>query len=188
MTKPNFLLIAGVNGAGKSTLFRLNPELFEGSIRINADEILQANGGDWRDDVASGRALLEAGRKMDAARAAGRSFHTETTLAARTKSYLRQIERAKNAGFEVTMVYVALASANLSMQRVEKRVQQGGHGVPIDRLVQRYDASFNNLKQIAPNVDNLYIYDNSQSLVHVYQRHHDKVMLDFTSVYPWIQL
>ena len=46
MEKPKYVIIAGINGAGKSTLYRLQPELFHSTERINADEILQKMGGD----------------------------------------------------------------------------------------------------------------------------------------------
>lgn len=46
--KNKYVIVAGINGAGKSTLYRLQPELFENTTRINADEILKQMGGDWR--------------------------------------------------------------------------------------------------------------------------------------------
>ncbi|MFU0765137.1 MAG: ATPase [Leuconostoc mesenteroides] len=48
MKKSEYMIVAGINGAGKSTLYRLQPELFDNTERINADEILQNMGGDWR--------------------------------------------------------------------------------------------------------------------------------------------
>lgn len=41
MSKPVYIVVAGVNGAGKSTLYRAFPELFSGTKRLNADEILR---------------------------------------------------------------------------------------------------------------------------------------------------
>lgn len=46
--KPQYIIIGGVNGAGKSTLYRTNPQIFGDTRRLNADEILRAAGGDWR--------------------------------------------------------------------------------------------------------------------------------------------
>lgn len=51
-----YIIVAGINGAGKSTLYCTRPELFAHSKRLNADEILQAMGGDCRknrDNIAS---------------------------------------------------------------------------------------------------------------------------------------
>jgi len=45
-----YIIVAGINGAGKSTLYRTRPESFANSKRLNADEILQVMGGDWRKD------------------------------------------------------------------------------------------------------------------------------------------
>lgn len=46
-TKLQYIIVAGVNGAGKSTLYQTIPEIFEHTQRINADEILNKNQGDW---------------------------------------------------------------------------------------------------------------------------------------------
>ena len=46
-----YIIVAGITGAGKSTLYRVSPELFTHSKRLNADEILQKMGGDWYKDL-----------------------------------------------------------------------------------------------------------------------------------------
>lgn len=47
MSRPAFIIVAGVNGAGKTTLYMDNPELFANTKRINADEILRQQQGNW---------------------------------------------------------------------------------------------------------------------------------------------
>ena len=55
--KPQYIIIGGVNGAGKSTLHRTNPQIFGDNRRLNADEILRAAGGDWRNPADAARAI-----------------------------------------------------------------------------------------------------------------------------------
>lgn len=49
------------------------------------------------------------------------------------------IQKAKNAGYYVQLVFVGLSSSELSFERVSQRVQRGGHDVPQDKIIARYD-------------------------------------------------
>lgn len=59
MRKNKYIIVAGINGAGKSTLYRLQPELFSDTQRINADEILKNMGGNWRNPTDNLKAMRE---------------------------------------------------------------------------------------------------------------------------------
>ena len=65
--QPFYVVFAGVNGAGKSTLFRSDFWHTGGMpatmARVNPDEILREQGGDWsngQDQVAAGRIALRS--------------------------------------------------------------------------------------------------------------------------------
>ncbi|GHT12508.1 hypothetical protein FACS189426_15980 [Bacteroidia bacterium] len=45
--------------------------------------------------------------------------------------------------------------------RVTQRVLEGGHDVPIQKIISRYYKSIANCAYLAPLVDRLYVYDNS---------------------------
>lgn len=77
-----------------------------------------------------------------------KSFNQETTLTGRT--IISSMAKAKANGFEVNLYYVALANVELSIERVAKRVANGGHGIPEDDLRRRYAYSFENLKPALP--------------------------------------
>lgn len=49
----------------------------------------------------------------------------------------------------------------INAARVARRVMQGGHDVPIGKIVSRYFRSIANCASVAPLVDRLYLYDNS---------------------------
>ena len=68
---------------------------------------------------------------------------------------------AKEAGFFVRLFFVATYSPTINAKRVASRVLNGGHDVPISKIISRYDKSIANCMALAPYVDRLYVYDNS---------------------------
>ncbi len=129
-----YLIVAGINGAGKSTLYRARPELFTHSKRLNADEILQKMGGDWRKDRDNFMAMREEIKQLHAALDTGQSIHVETTLAGQGRAQLNLIDLAHQNGFEVTLLYVALKNEKVTINRVHERVKKGGHGYQMKLL------------------------------------------------------
>lgn len=55
----------------------------------------------------------------------GEDFAFETTLAGR--GYLRQVRRLRAEGWRTELIYLALASREMSRLRVAERVAHGGH-------------------------------------------------------------
>ncbi|HZF54675.1 MAG TPA: hypothetical protein VE093_38770 [Polyangiaceae bacterium] len=49
----------------------------------------------------------------------------------------------------------------INAARVARRVMQGGHDVPIPKIISRYFKSIANCVAVAREVDRLYLYDNS---------------------------
>ena len=114
--RPQYIIVAGVNGAGKSTLYQTVPQLFQDTQRINADEILNKNGGDWRKNSDNMKAMREVVKQMNQAIESKRSFHQETTLSGQGQK--KWIEKAKAQGYEVNLFYVGIDNADLAIQRV----------------------------------------------------------------------
>lgn len=164
MDKPKYIIVAGVNGAGKSTLFQTYPEIFMNTKRVNADEILRKNHGDWqnqKDNILAGR---ETVKKIQYNIANQISFHQETTLASSLNGFLKNIQKAKQKGFQVELLYISLDTPQRAIERVNHRVQLGGHGIPNDVITKRYFKSLENLKEIVKYVDSFQLFDNSQYL------------------------
>lgn len=82
----------------------------------------------------------------------------------------------QDAGYFVVLVFVGLASAALSIGRVATRRQQGGHAVPVDKLIERFPRTQAAVGHAAPLADMPLFFDNSRStsdafaLVRVQQR------------------
>lgn len=65
------------------------------------------------------------------------------------------------AGFFIRLFFVSTISPTINAKRVANRVLNGGHDVPITKIISRYDKSIANCQLVAPIVDRLYVYDNS---------------------------
>lgn len=145
-------VVAGPNGAGKSTLVT---RYLRGQFPIvNPDEL--AFGENGIGILEAGRRALEERRmRLDL----GQNFAIETTLTGRGE--IEFMRRARAAGFRIALVYVGLSSADLSHARVRFRVSQGGHHVPLDDVMRRYDRSTSNLRDAAAMADRVMLLDNS---------------------------
>ena len=57
--------------------------------------------------------------------------------------------------------FISMSHPSINAARIAGRVMEGGHDVPIPKIITRYYRSIENCKTIAPIVDRLYVYDNS---------------------------
>ena len=173
MNDRNMIVFAGINGAGKSTYFTVEKDeesIFANSIRINADEILKSNGGDWHNTADNMRAMAKEIKLIRKCIKDKISFNFETTLAASIPTYLRYLNNAKQNGFSTHLIYVGLNSAELAVERVKSRVAKGGHGVDRDLIFKRYTRSIKNLSKLIREFDEVTLYDNSEIFRIVYSR------------------
>lgn len=173
MNDRNMIVFAGINGAGKSTYFTVEKDeesILANSIRINADEILKSNGGDWHSTTDNMQAMAKEIKLIRKCIKDKKSFNFETTLAASIPTYLRYLNNAKQNGFSTHLIYVGLNSAELAVERVEGRVVKGGHGVDRDLILKRYTRSIKNLSKLIREFDEVTLYDNSEIFRIVYSR------------------
>lgn len=52
------------------------------------------------------------------------------------KSISRNITKAKEQGFYITMNYIGVETPEIAESRVKHRVENGGHGIPSDAMSQ----------------------------------------------------
>lgn len=64
-------------------------------------------------------------------------------------------------GYGVTLFFVYLNSPKLAAERVDIRVNKGGHSIPKDVIERRYSKGLQNFSKYAKEVNDWYIYDNS---------------------------
>ena len=154
-----YVVFAGVNGAGKTTLFQTN-ESYQDLPRVNVDELVRSIGS-WKNQNDVLKAGIIAVQKIKQYFEEEISFNQESTLCG--QSIIKNIIIAKKLGYIVDLNYVGLESVDLAIERVKKRVESGGHGIPEEDIRRRYFESLKNLQKIIPLCDYVRVYDNTKS-------------------------
>ena len=159
--RPTLVVIAGPNGAGKTTLTEkaLAHQWLEGCEYINPDLIAEHDFGGWNDPQSVLKAARKAERRREACLESERSIAFETVLS--TESKVDFTRRAVAKGFFVRLFFVGTEDPAINAGRVAKRVIQGGHDVPIPKIISRHARSIAHLGILLPEVDRGYVYDNS---------------------------
>ena len=153
-------IISGCNGAGKTTAsYTILPEILDCDEFVNADEIAKGLSPFHPESTAieAGRLMLDRINKLISK---GQDFAFETTLA--TKSYRNFVLKAKEEGYQTTLLFFWLRTPDLAVKRVETRVKEGGHNIPEDIIRRRYENGLRNFFEIfEPIVDEWMFIDNS---------------------------
>lgn len=158
-TRPHLYFLAGPNGSGKSTVFTFLQE--EGAAPIpfvNADLVGKVVGAAPSPDVLA-QQIAELMREHFLNNPT--TFATETVFSDEVGAKLGYLQRAAEKGFRVVLVAVWIPSAALSVARVRKRVENGGHSVPVAKLPRRYAQGMKNLQAALGFVEVAVVLDNS---------------------------
>ena len=158
---PIFHLLAGPNGAGKSSLYRallaekvidtklefVNADIYEHDYlkRIKNPLKRSTEARNWAENRR--HFLLQS--KV--------SFVSETVFSHESKIEL--LERAKQAGFQIALYIVAVNDPAILVERVNKRAREGGHDVPVEKILSRYPRTLANLAKALPLADLSFLYD-----------------------------
>lgn len=159
--RPVLIVIAGPNGSGKTSVTSkiLHHEWVEDSEYINPDNVARDVFGDWNNQDAVLKAANYCNDWRERCLAEHKNHIFETVMSAGDK--VDYILRAKEAGFFIRLFFVSTESPTINAKRVANRVLNGGHDVPIPKIISRYDKSIANCKILSSIVDRLYVYDNS---------------------------
>ena len=156
---PNLYIISGCNGAGKTTAsFTVLPEMLNCREFVNADEIARGISPFNPEKVAiqAGKIMLN---RIDELLNNHVDFAIETTLT--TKSYLNTIIRAKEFGYQITLLFFWLNDVELAIERVKTRVTEGGHDIPEEVIRRRYIKGIQNINKFTSISDYWLIVDSS---------------------------
>lgn len=149
---PEIIVFAGPNGSGKSTFTEfLKPVTFD---YINADEIKKAL------KCSDLEAAQIAEKQREEHLANMEDFCFETVLS--TDRNLKLLKKAKEHGYFIRCYYILTADPIINVCRIKSRVAEGGHNVPEDKIISRYEKALNIVKDVVAVCDICHIYDNSE--------------------------
>ncbi|QDU76246.1 Zeta toxin [Bremerella volcania] len=151
---PHLVAIAGPNGAGKSTFYQ--SQLSHSGLRwVNADVIAaQLNLDPYAAASVADRIRRLLVRQRE-------SFVFETVFSDPIGDKVQFLFDTAADGYDVTLCYIGLSSAEQSIERVSMRVSQGGHDVPIDKLKSRYLRTLENLGRAIQRLPRVLVFDQS---------------------------
>ena len=179
--RPNLYIIAGPNGSGKTTFVKSFLPFYVDCLNfVNADLIASGLAPFFPEGVAvkAGKIMLEEIENYQRQRV---DFAFETTLAGR--SYLKLLKEMKKDGYKTHLFFLWIRSSELALKRVKERVSMGGHDVPVQTILRRFNRGINNLFHLYRSLlDSWMLFDNSGDLPMVIAKETDgvKTILDET--------
>lgn len=183
--QPLAIILAGHNGSGKSTFWRRNLADELQMPLVNADRLMlsilpeQASDGALPEWAATLRDANESWMKVSQqgvqafvghAMNANVPFAMETVFShwrlrddGTVESKIDQIRQMQEAGYFVLLIFVGLASVELSIGRVATRVQENGHAVPEVKLRERFPRTQRAIAEAIKVADASLLTDNSRT-------------------------
>ncbi|MDR3335571.1 MAG: hypothetical protein LBT16_00070 [Treponema sp.] len=87
------------------------------------------------------------------------SFSFESVFSHPSK--IEEIETARKAGYKTYLYFIATSDPRINLQRVQSRVDSGGHDVPVEKIQERYYRTLGNLYRSFLAADRVFFFDNS---------------------------
>lgn len=160
MTSTPFMIaLAGPNGAGKTSYYynELNP-LFPDTPFLNADTIQHVELEDTTMEAAYQAAEIAAERRL-ACIQNRTSFIWESTFSHPSK--IDVVAAAKAAGFVTKVVHISVNSPQICLARIARRVEEGGHNVPEQKVLERFSRCPPIIRRAVEIADEALVFDNS---------------------------
>lgn len=175
--RPPLWIVAGPNGAGKSTIVQAEPiqRVLANVTFFNPDSVAQTilrsvgfdsfreAPGELQRDASLWAANFVEAVVEDFVRRAD-PVGVETVLS--TVKYQPLVERVLAASGFFGFIYIALRSPDLAVERIQQRVREGGHSVPVDKVRSRWSRSLTNFPWFVSRASQFFVFDNSDSNPH----------------------
>lgn len=158
---PAVYILGGANGTGKTTFYQtavqqhfIDPHL----PFLNIDLIAQKELGSYSAENIAKAELLFRDRLMELIRN-GSDFMIESNLA-QSRDY-DWIANMIKYGYDVVLFFMCTGDVNVNVNRVERRVKEGGHNIPVEIILHRYKVGLSYLKGKLHIFKEVYMIDNA---------------------------
>lgn len=94
----------------------------------------------------------------------GENFSFETVFSHESKIDI--IKEANKEGYRVYLYYANTEDVEININRVKLRVSKGGHDVPEEAIVNRYNRSIDVISKAIPLCYRTFLFDNSSKVMH----------------------
>lgn len=124
--------------------------------------------------------------------AAKQSFTFETVMSHPSKLDLLRL--ATERGYRTYLYFIATETPAVNVGRVQNRVSKGGHPVPTDKIVSRYQKTLQLLPEAIQIVDRAYLFDNSGEYIWWFAEYEPKLLTTIGEEVPqwfrkaWLKL
>lgn len=157
-----YTIIAGVNGVGKSSLIGVLKNVYS-DIGVIVDESAEL---------------------INTCLSKGVNFTQETTLSGfRT---LRTIKQAREQDYYIRLYYIGVNTADESLKRIANRVEKGGHNIPADDVIRRFNKRFDDLAAVLPYCNEVKLYDNENGFVEKAEYKNGMLIIKSSIVPDWL--
>ena len=160
---PEVMVFAGPNGSGKTTITKMAKTVGE---YVNADDIKRTT---LCTDLEAAVKAEELREKMIFEK---KDFTFETVLS--TDRNLLLLKRAKQQGYFVRGIYVLTSDVEINIARVRVREALGGHGVPEEKIRQRYERALKLIPQLVEVCDVFHLYDNTDKPFRIFKKRKER--------------
>lgn len=164
MPEKTLFVFAGPNGSGKSTV--IGKYMTSGYITADSyvcpDNIvkhIRLKFPNLDEYDAYLRAMQTAEKARKAFVQNGKAFSFETVFSNPDK--LKFLRFAKAYGFHIIVIYITTDDPSINVRRVQRRVSEGGHDVPEEKIRARYERSMTLMPEVISFADESEVYDNS---------------------------
>jgi len=158
--KPKAFIFAGANASGKSTLIThlLQEKIIFGTY-VNPDLVLKHDLKleETRENYL--KAFEVAQSRREKLLSEKKDIILETVFS--TQEKIEFIKKLKSAGYHVTLFFTSTDTPYINAMYLTQRVLNGGHDVPIAKLISRRARGFSNIKKATEIIDCLIYLDNS---------------------------
>jgi predicted ABC-type ATPase len=154
--KNQLIIVGGANGSGKTTFANAFLEDKDYTF-LNADEIAKSLSPTQMDKykVTAGKLFFERFQNIIEKKD---NVLIESTLSGK---YLLKYLPKLSEHYEISMFYVFINNIKVCIERIKERVKKGGHHVPTEDVIRRFDRSLYNFWHLYKNkVHKWYVYSN----------------------------
>lgn len=99
-------------------------------------------------------------------------FTFETVLS--TDRNLKLLKKAKEKGYFIRCIYVLTSDYNINITRISMREKMGGHTVPEEKIISRYEKALNLIPELLEICDIAHIYDNTNVPFRIFKKRKTK--------------